>query len=336
MRLSLMCLSALAFCLTALPAAAQGKRTSSFGKYPAPGAAEVKKQADAWVKATSSKIDEKQLKAVWSGDRALLEKVAKTLALGDADAAKLLREASEGAAPTEVPAVLKDEKKPAFYRNNLALAYARALAMRQVYEEALEVFSLIKADDVVDPATYFFYRGVCEFGLMLKGAAQASIDKLIADTSDAPQGYLNVAALMNYEMDVWQEKDLDWVARKMENVQRRLGLGRGGKKTRRMQREVLARLEEMIKEMEPREPRNPDGPPRPGGEVRAPKEVFRPGPMKTPGDVDRKPDQLAEWIIKLPEKERAKVRAELLKHVPAGDRAIIERYFRELEKQSRK
>jgi hypothetical protein len=58
--------------------------------------------------------------------------------------------------------------------------------------------------------------------------------------------------------------------------------------------------------------------------------------MKTPGDVEAKPEKIAEWIIKLPEKERAKVRAELLKGMPAGDRAIIERYFRELEKQSRK
>ena len=44
-------------------------------------------------------------------------------------------------APTEVPAMLKDKKKPAFFRNNLALAYGKALTMRKVYEEALEAFA---------------------------------------------------------------------------------------------------------------------------------------------------------------------------------------------------
>jgi hypothetical protein len=36
----------------------------------------------------------------------------------------------------------------------------------------------------------------------------------------------------------------------MENIQRRLDLRRGGKKTQKMQKEVLVRLDEMIKEIE--------------------------------------------------------------------------------------
>jgi len=36
----------------------------------------------------------------------------------------------------------------------------------------------------------------------------------------------------------------------MDNIQRRLDLKRGGKNTQKMQKEVLVRLDEMIKELE--------------------------------------------------------------------------------------
>jgi hypothetical protein len=331
---------AVAFAVAVQPAHGDDKGPS-FAKYPAPDAAEVKKQAEAWLKASGAKADEKALKAVWDGDRTLLDKVTRTIALGDRDAAKLLREAAEDDAPTAVPELLKDKKKPAFYRNNLALAYARSLALRRVYEEALDVFQSIDAKDVVDPATYFFYRAVCEHELMLEKDARASVERLLDDVAAAPESYRNVAALMNYDMDTWQEKDLDWVARKMENVQRRLALGRGGKQTRRMQREVLVRLEEMIKELEeprgPRDPRDDDGPRRPGDKVRPPSDVFTPPAIKTPGDVLKRFDgKSSDWLIKLPEKERAKVRAELIRTLPASHRAVVERYFQELDRKAKK
>src|SRR5262249_35278694 len=142
------------------------KEESSFGSMKAPEAAEARKQAEAWLKsvgkddaATVAKV-----KTIWESDRPLLDKVAATLAAGDADAAKLLAEArdSDAPAPTAVPAVLKDSKKSAFYRNNLALAYGKALTTRKVYEEALESLAVVKPDDAVDPSAYFFHKAVCE------------------------------------------------------------------------------------------------------------------------------------------------------------------------------
>jgi len=229
------------------------KEDSSFGALKSADAAEARSQAETWLK--SVKTDDATLtkfKAIWDADRPLIDKVASTLALGDADAAKLLAEAkdADAAAPVEVPAILKDKKRPAFYRNNLALAYAKALTLRKVYEEALDAFAAVKAEDVVDPSSLLFHRAVCEYELMLKDRADDSISRLIVDASDAPQRYLQVAALMAYDMQTWQEKDLGWIARKMENIQRRLDLKRGGKQTQKMQKEVLVRLDEMIKEIE--------------------------------------------------------------------------------------
>jgi hypothetical protein len=171
------------------------REDSSFGAVRAVDAAEAQKQAEAWLKGVKSDAETlAAFKKIWDTDRTVLDKVASTLALGDADAARLLAEAkdADAPAPTEVPAVLADRKKGDFYRNNLALAYAKALTSRKVYEEALEVFLVVKADGVIDPSAFYFHKAVCEYELMLKDKADTSIDRLIADVSDSPERYLRV------------------------------------------------------------------------------------------------------------------------------------------------
>src|SRR5262245_64576725 len=89
------------------------KEDSAFGALKTADAAEARTQAETWLK--SVKSDDatlKKFKEIWDGDRPVIDKVASTLALGDADAAKLLAEAraADEAAPAEVPAVLKDKK----------------------------------------------------------------------------------------------------------------------------------------------------------------------------------------------------------------------------------
>jgi tetratricopeptide (TPR) repeat protein len=239
------------------------KETSSFGTLRGPTLDAARSQALDWLKGVG-KTDEATQKAfasVWDSDAALLDKVAATLALGDADAAKLLADARDpdAPAPTAVPALLKDAKKPAFYRANLALAYGKALAGRKVYDEALEALKAAKPEQVIDPASYFFHKAVAEHALLLRDQADDSIVRLLDDVADAPERYKMVAALMHFDMQTWREKDLGWVARKMDVVKDRLDLTRGGKKTQKMQKEIAARLEEMIKELENQKSGNANG-----------------------------------------------------------------------------
>jgi hypothetical protein len=189
---------------------------------------------------------------VWAGDRAVLDKVADTLALGSPEARKLLDEARDpaSAAPTEVPALVKDRKLPAFFRANLALAYAKALSGRRVYEEALEALDAVKPEQVVDPAAYLFHKAVAEHSLTRAREASNTIVRLLDDVSDTPERYKTVAALMVFDMMTWKDKDLGSIARKMDNIERRLDLSRGGPKTQKLQKEVVARLDELIKELE--------------------------------------------------------------------------------------
>jgi hypothetical protein len=322
------------------------KEDSSFGSLKAVDAAEARKQAEAWLTSVG-KTDAASLakfKTIWDSDRPLLT-------FGDADAAKLLTEARNAdlAAPTEVPALLKDKKKTEFYRHNLALAYAKALTSRKVYEEALETFAVVKPEDVVDPAAFFFHKAVCEYELMLKDRADMSIDRLLVDVVDSPERYRMVAALMHFDMLTWQEKDLGWIARKMDNIQRRLDLKRGGKQTQKQQKEVLVRLDEMIKELENQQKQQgqcpnggncPNGGQQPGSSPgtdrsSSPQRDTQGGTANGKGEVDSKRvKEIAEVWGKLPEKERARALVELTRGMPAKDRAIIEAYFKELAKKS--
>jgi len=243
---------------SALPAAEPGtkspKEVASFGTLRTPAPDEARGQALAWLKGVG-KADDKTLQqfdAIWKTDRSILDKVADTLCLGDERAAKLMAEARDvnAVAPTETPALLKDTKLPIYYRANLALAYAKALSNRRIYEESLEALLLARGEQVVDPSAYFFHKAVAEHSLMLKRQADESIVRLLDDVSDAPERYKMVAALMHFDMLTWQDKDLAWIARKMDVIQRRLDLTRGGQQTQKMQKEVLVRLDEMIKEKE--------------------------------------------------------------------------------------
>jgi hypothetical protein len=243
----------------AVPARAADKSLSkesfTFGTLTPPSEVQVRRQAADWLKG-QGKADRQAFDAAWANkDKPVLDRLAATFALGDADAAALLRSSRDPgvAAPTALPEALADAGKPLFFRANLALAYARNLANKKVYEEALETLRLFKAEQTVDPASYLFFRAVAEHGLMLRKDANDSIARLLDDVPSAPERYKVVAALMHFDMVSWQDKDLSAIARKMDNIQRRLDLARGGKKTQKLQKEVVARLDEIIKELENQE-----------------------------------------------------------------------------------
>jgi hypothetical protein len=230
------------------------KELASFSLLRSPAPEAARSQALDWLKGVG-KTDAATMKAfdqIWSGERPLLDKVAATLALGNPAADKLLKETrdADAPAPTGVPNLIKDQKLPLFFRANLGLAYAKALTNRKVFDEALEAFKSVRGEDVVDPAAYFFHRAVTEHALMMRTEADDSIDRLLIDVVDSPVRYKMVGVLMHYDMAAWQDKDLDWIARKMGVIKDRLDLTRGGPKTRAMQREVLVKLDEMIKELE--------------------------------------------------------------------------------------
>ncbi len=246
------------------PALADGKRVITFGALEATKAETARAQAEAWLKqiGKADAATMQQFAAVWGReDRTVLDRVADSLALGNADAARLLEAARNPAAPAPVavPALLRDAKQSLFLRANLALAYSRALSNRRVHEEALDSLKLFRPEQVVAPDSYLFHRAVCEHALLQKNDAARTINRLLEDSTSAPERYKTVSALMLLDMQMWKEKDLGTVARKMGNIERRLELARGGPQTQKLQKEVITRLDELIKELENKAKKNSGG-----------------------------------------------------------------------------
>jgi len=321
------------------------KDFSSFGALRPLAADEARGQAQAWLKEVgkTDATSQKAFDAIWSdANRTTLDRVSKTLALGDAEAAKLLTEARDPskAAPTAVPALIKDTKKPAFYRANLGLAYGKALSSRRVYEESLETLKNVKAEQVVDPGAYLFHRAVAEHALMLKDDALRSIIRLLDDAIDVPDRYRLVSVLMALDMQQWKsEKDLGWISRKMDNIERRLDLSRAGPQTQKIQKEVVARLDEIIKDLENQCKGDCNGGCCPnggsqgsaGGSPTSPQRDSFGGKNAGPGRVDAKQlEQIAKGWGKLPEKEKAQAMQDMTRDMPAKYREVIESYFKKL------
>jgi hypothetical protein len=315
----------------------------TFGTLKTPTVEATRAQAQAWISGIG--VGNGQTTAfatIWdTADKPLLDRVTDTLMLGDPAVAKLLAEARDPAtpAPKEVPALLKDAKAPAFYRNNLALAYAKALSGKRVYEEALEALKAAVPEQTVDPAAYYFHKAVAEHALIQKKESIHSIARLLDDVAECPERYKMVATLMFLDMQSWKddEKDLSNIAKLMDNSERRLDLARPGPKTQEIQKKIVFRLDELIKDLE-NQCKN-------GGQCQCPGGGSQPGAggqgspapdsvimiNSGPGVVDQKKLQhLATNWGKLPEKERAKAMMELTKDLPPRYREVIENYFKTL------
>jgi hypothetical protein len=325
------------------------KDVLSFGALRAPDGDAARGQALDWLK-QSGKADAAALKGfdgIWTQlERPLLDRVADSLVLAEPEAARALAEVRDLSkpAPLTVPAFFTDTKRDAFFRSNVALAYAKALSQRRAYEEALEVLRTIKPEQVVDPAGYLFNRAVAEHALSLKNDASRSISRLLDDAADSPERYKMVATLMALDIQGWKDKDLGAIARKMDNVDRRLQLARGGPHTQKIQKEIVSRLDELIKQLEnqakgssqanagacPNGGQQQPGQ-RPGAQGPTPQLDSFGGNNSGPGNVDKKKlDGLAQQWGKLPEKERAKAMQELTRDLPPEYRELIEAYFRKL------
>lgn len=233
----------------------EARETFTFGALTGTAEKAARRQAYQWLQKAGKLNDETRaaFNKLWGQkDLSVLDRVAGTFELGNETVAQLLNAARDrnAPAPTSVPKIFDDTTKSEFFRANAALAYAKALSNRKVYEESLATFTKFKAEQVIDPASFLFHKAVAEHAMLLKTDATQSISRLLDDVPDAPERYKMVATLMFFDMANWKQKDLGNISRMMKNIERRLDLARGGQETQEMQKKVVLRLDEIIKELE--------------------------------------------------------------------------------------
>jgi hypothetical protein len=307
----------------------------------------AKAKAEAWLK-SNGKFDQAAFNKIWADEnRTVLDRTADSLALGNTEAAAILADIrkSDAVAPVETPALLLDAKQDAFFRTNMALAFAKAAASKKVYEEALEALSSATPEAAVDPAALYFFKAVAEFSTMRREAASGSVVRLIDDVQDAPDRYKRIAIEMFFEMQNWSAdpKDLSNIERLMDNSGRRLELARGGEKTQGIQKKIVFRLDELIKELENQCKGGqcnggncPNGS-KPGSgnnpNPTTPADDSRIMGSSGPGNVDEKKlRQIAEEWGTLPPEKRAKIVDEISRETPAKYKPLIEEYFKSLNR----
>jgi hypothetical protein len=339
--------------VAATPAlAAEPAKKPAFGfstmKAVTPEAAKAK--AEAWLKSIG-KFDQAAFDKIWNDEkRTVLDRTADSLALGNTEVAALLANVRKpDNVPAEVPGILKDDKQDNFFRTNVALAFAKAAANKKVYEEALEALKGVNPEFAVDPASYFFFKAVAEHATMKKDAAVGSIVKLLDDVADSPSRYTMVATLMFFDMQNWaaDPKDLSNIEKLMDNSGRRLDLARGGEKTQDIQKKIVFRLDELIKELEAKAkqsqcqggncPGGGDKPGnKPGGNTVNPSNPAADSVImggSGAGKVDEKQlRQIAENWGTMPAEKRAQVVKEITRDLPPKFEPMIKNYFEALDK----
>ena len=311
--------------------------------YSPPTAADARTKALQWV-AERGVTDKAVLEAVgkeWAVEgnsfpaEEIFQRVIRTLTAADADSKRIVDACQEAVPvatwPREV--IPLTDGMTAFSKQHLRLFVGRFLAQRQLYEEALEVLVAVDPKQIVDPASYFFQRAICEHQLLKKGDAMRSLGNLLDNTQNVPERYKAVALLMRHDLEQLKDASLGEVAKKMLDVERRLTLGRGGEKTQKVEEEIVEALDEIIKKAEQQQSGGGGGGGGQGGNQNQSGGAAGDSSVKgatAPGEVDKKDiGNKAGWGSLAP-KKAAEAKNVINRNFPSHYREAIEQYFKKL------
>lgn len=263
----------------------------------------------------------------------LLERVVNTIAIVEPRSKALLDLCSKPHEIKKLPEfpLLTDEKTPAIVRNNLRLWYGRWLGQEKLYDESLEQLSSLKTTDVVDPASLLFYQGVAYHWLLKKQPGLETIGKLLERKKEIPRRYAQLAALMQADLSGLKDPSLDHIDRRMNDVERRLDLARGGKIVRTEEDGIIASLDKLIEEKEKEEQeQESSSSSSPSGHrsTKPAQDSMLPSGAPAKGDVAKKDVGHQSGWGDLKPKERAEALQDIGEEFPSHYRAVIEQYFR--------
>lgn len=217
---------------------------------------------------------------------------------------------------------------------NLRLLYGKSLSQNRFYDESLVQFQDLKVDDVVDPASLLFYKSVGLHQLLEKEACLSTVTRLLEQKDNLPRRYASVAELMYSDLKPLKTDSLDEISRMMNNVGRRLGFGRAGKRVRTEEEEILAKLDKMIEELEKQQQQQSGG--GGGGSSSAPSSPMQdssPAGGRGSGDVANRDLGTGSPWGDLPPRERQETLQDVTKDLPAHYRQVLEEYFRKLARE---
>lgn len=250
-----------------------------------------------------------------------------------------LRQPFLSTSPNQVDFHFDNVTEHDFIASHLGLFYGRWLAQHHFYDEALERLEKIELDKVLDPAALLFYRGLMQHQLLEKDACVATAKQLLENRDSIPRRYAALAQLMIADIEPLKPDSLDEVARLMNDVSRRTGLNRSGKRVRDQEKEVIDKLDKLIEDMEKKQQQQQQQAQASKGGGQGPTKPInanKVGGGGATGDVKNKRQEDGGQWGDLPPSERAAALAEMSKDMPPHYRAVIEEYFRRLADEEQK
>jgi hypothetical protein len=188
-------------------------------------------------------------------------------------------------------------------------------------------------------AKYAFYRGVNAFAMNNKDEAKKWLE-LVFDSFDKniPTRYKNTAGMMLYDLENWKKDDLGDIGRDMGISGNKLKNNYAGEKTQHVQKEIVNKLDKMIKELENKgkggdgQANGKDSLPGPGGQGQPAQDSHVMGGSGA-GKVDEKKlRQVAENWGTLPPARRAEIIQEITRDLPPKYKPMIDEYFKALNR----
>ncbi|MEX0792191.1 MAG: hypothetical protein WD045_03590 [Pirellulaceae bacterium] len=222
--------------------------------------------------------------------------------------------------------------------NQARFLYGSRLAEQGLYDEALPELTAMNPSLTLDPAAMLFFKAVCQHHLLEKEECLTNLKRLLDRPEGLPRRYLVVSQLMLSDIEPLEVDSLDEVARLMRDIERRLDLGRAGKKVRQTEEDVVAKLDKMIEELEEQQQQmQQQQQQQQGGQGNSspssPLENGQGGDVSGPGEVDpRKLKDGGDWG-NLPPKERQEALQQISNEFPSHYRRVIEEYFRKLAQE---
>lgn len=262
----------------------------------------------------------------------LLDRLAAALAKADDRVAELVEHCAAMSYQGDLPefAWLADSETPLLVRNNMRLFYARWLVQQGYYDEAVAWTDGLTTADVAAPHALLFYRAIAHQRLVEPDKAIAELGQLVTRRDQLPIRYRKLAELMEQDLAGLTDDSLDHIARRMEDVRRRLAQGRSGRRVQSVENGVIDSLDKLIKDIEDRMRRQQGAAAASAPRSLSPMPDSRIAEGKAPGKVEHRDIGDGAGWGNLPEKDREKALQDIGRDFPSHYREIIEEYFRRL------
>jgi hypothetical protein len=326
----LACLLLVAWPLTAV-ATSPDPALAGAASWAQPAPAEVRQRALSWIEGVAPPLVPAAVTA-WdatlAGGGDVIDAAVAIVELGDPRVSGLRRDVEtdgDGAA-----AWLDEPAVAPFERDAVKLWLGRQLARHDRFDEALPHLAAVSVAAAIDPAALLFHRAACQHWLLETEAARDSLDALLERAGAIPARYERLARLLQADLTAFEADSLDHASRRMRDVTRRLGQGRAGPQTRRLQDDVVATLDQLIRQLEDQRSGAAGAAAAAAGSA-----AGRGGPPAgggggAPGEVRRRDlGSDADWGD-LPPHAREEALQQIGREFPPHYREAIEHYFKRL------